>query len=130
MLYEEHDKVVEVEKSLALEIKKNGMLAFELSSCHSSSTSLKSLNDDLNARIEKSSVVISSIEHVSICAKCKDHDFDDCSNHASTIPKFSDGIVQLNVQLKICKNEVEKVKFARDAFTIGRHSSIKDGLGF
>jgi hypothetical protein len=130
MLYEEHDKVVEVEKSLALEIKKNGMLAFELSSCHSSITSLKSLNDDLNARIEKSSVVISSIEHVSIFAKCKDHDFDDCSNHASTIPKFSDGIVQLNVQLKICKNEVEKVKFARDAFTIGRHSSIKDGLGF
>jgi hypothetical protein len=32
LLYEEHDKVVEVEKSLALEIKKNEMLAFELSS--------------------------------------------------------------------------------------------------
>jgi hypothetical protein len=32
MLYEEHDKVVEVEKSLALEMKKNEMLAFELSS--------------------------------------------------------------------------------------------------
>jgi hypothetical protein len=28
------------------------------------------------------------------------------------------------------KNEVEKVKFARDAFTISRHPSIKDGLGF
>jgi hypothetical protein len=32
LLYEEHDKVVEVEKSLALEIKKNEMLAYELSS--------------------------------------------------------------------------------------------------
>jgi hypothetical protein len=32
ILYEEHDKVVEVEKSLALEMKKNEMLAFELSS--------------------------------------------------------------------------------------------------
>ena len=31
LLYEEHDKV-EIEKSLALEIKKNEMLAFELSS--------------------------------------------------------------------------------------------------
>jgi hypothetical protein len=30
LLYEEHYKVVEVEKSLALEIKKNEMLAFEL----------------------------------------------------------------------------------------------------
>jgi hypothetical protein len=35
MLYEEYDKAIEVEKSLALEIKKNEMLAFELSSCHS-----------------------------------------------------------------------------------------------
>jgi chromosome segregation ATPase len=117
LLYEEHDKVVEVEKSLALEIKKNEMLAFELSSCHSSITSLKSLNDDLNARIEKLSIVSSSVEHVSICAKCKDHDFNACSHYASTIEKLNDEIAQLNVQLKNCKNEVEKVKFARDAFT-------------
>jgi hypothetical protein len=36
LLYKEHGKVVEVENALALEIKKNEMLAFELSSCHSS----------------------------------------------------------------------------------------------
>jgi chromosome segregation ATPase len=129
-LYEEHDKVTKVEKSLALEIKKNEMLVFELSSCHSSITSLKSLNDELNARIEKLNVVSSSLDNVSTCAKCKDHDFDACRNHASTIAKLNDEIVQLNVQLKTCKNKVEKVKFARDAFTIGRHPSIKDGLGF
>jgi hypothetical protein len=41
LLYEEHDKVVEVEKSLALEMKKNEILASDLSSCHSSITSLK-----------------------------------------------------------------------------------------
>jgi hypothetical protein len=70
------------------------------------------------------------MEHVSICTKCKDHDFDACSNHASTIAKWNDEIVQLNVHLKTCKNEVEKVKFSRDAFTIGRNPSIKDGLGF
>jgi hypothetical protein len=61
LLYVEHDKVVEVEKSLALEIKKNEILAFELSSCHSSITSLKSFNDDLNARIEKLCIASSSI---------------------------------------------------------------------
>jgi hypothetical protein len=66
LLYEEHDKVTEVEKSLALEIKKNEMLVFELSSCHSSITSLKSLNDELNARIEKLNVVSSSLENVSV----------------------------------------------------------------
>jgi hypothetical protein len=103
---------------------------FELSSWHSSITSLKSLNIDINARIEKLSVASSSMEHVSMCDKCKDHDFDACSIHSSTIAKLNNEIVQLNVQLKTCKNEVEKVKFARDAFTICRHPSIKDGLGF
>jgi hypothetical protein len=76
------------------------MLAFELSSCHSSITSLKSLNDDLNTRIKKLSIASSSIDHVSICAKCKDHDFNACSNHGSTIAMLNDEIVQLNVQLK------------------------------
>ena len=90
----------------------------------------KNANDDLNDKIENLNATSSSLEHVSICAKCKDHDFDACIDHASTIAKLNDEIVQLNVQLKTCKNEVEKVKFARDAFTIGRHPSIKDGLGF
>jgi hypothetical protein len=35
LLYDEHDKVVEVEKSLALAIKKNDLLSAKLSSCHS-----------------------------------------------------------------------------------------------
>jgi hypothetical protein len=106
------------------------MITFELSSCHSSITSLKSLIDDLNARIEKLSIASSSIEHVPICAKCKNHDLNACSNHASNVAKLNDEIAKLNVQLKTCKNEVEKVKFARDAFIIGRHPSFKDGLGF
>jgi hypothetical protein len=92
VLYEKHDKVVKLEKSLALEIKNNEILDFELFSYHSSITSLKSLN----ARIEKLNVASPSIEHVSICAKCKDHDFNTCSNHASTIAKLNDRIAHLN----------------------------------
>jgi hypothetical protein len=33
ILYEEHDKLVNVEKSLALEVNKNEILSSELSSC-------------------------------------------------------------------------------------------------
>jgi capsule polysaccharide export protein KpsE/RkpR len=84
------------------------MLVFELSSCHSSISSLKSLTDDLNARIEKLNDASSSIKHVSFCAKYKDHDFNACSNHASTIAKLNDEIAHLNVQLKTCKSEVKK----------------------
>ena len=39
-------------------------------------------------------------------------------------------MASLNAQLKTIKNEFDKLKFARDAYTIGRHPSIKDGLGF
>jgi hypothetical protein len=39
-------------------------------------------------------------------------------------------VTSLNAQLKTSKSEFDKLKFARDAYTIGRHPSIKDGLGF
>jgi hypothetical protein len=39
-------------------------------------------------------------------------------------------VASINAQLKTSKNEFDKLKFARDAYTIGRHPSNKDGLGF
>jgi chromosome segregation ATPase len=130
ILYEEHDKLVNVEKSLALEVKKNEILSSKLSSCHESISSLKRSNTDLNARIEKLNIVSSSVEHVSIYNRCKDFDVNACNNHASTISKLNDEVVNLTAQLKICKNKCDKIQFARDSYTIGRHPSIKDGLGF
>jgi hypothetical protein len=41
ILYEEYDKFINVQKSLALEIKKNELLSSELSTCHDSISSLK-----------------------------------------------------------------------------------------
>jgi hypothetical protein len=72
ILYEEHDKFVSVQKSLALETKRNEMLSSELSACHESISSLNILNDDLNAKIEEVSKISSRVEHVSICNRCKD----------------------------------------------------------
>ena len=105
-------------------------MSFELSSCHDSISSLKSLNADLNAKLEKVNVASSSVEHVVIYNRCKDFDIDACNGHASTILKLNNDVDNLSAQLKTCKNDYEKLKFARDAYTIGRHPSIKDGLGF
>jgi hypothetical protein len=66
LLYEEHDKFVDAQNSLALEVKRNEMLSCELSTCHESISSLKSINDDL---ANKST---SCVEHVMICNRCKD----------------------------------------------------------
>jgi hypothetical protein len=72
----------------------------------------------------------SSVEHVVICNRCKDINIDACNEHVSTILKLNNDIASLNAQLKTCKDNHEKLKFARDAYTVGRHPSIKDGLGF
>jgi hypothetical protein len=48
-------------------LKKNELLSSELSICHDSISSLKSLNADLNVKLEKVNVTSSSVEHVSIC---------------------------------------------------------------
>jgi hypothetical protein len=130
LLYEEHDKFVEAQKSHALEVKRNEMLSCELSSCHETVSSLKSINDDLNAKLEIASKSNSCVEHVMICNRCKDFDIDACSEHLVSISKLNDELASLNAQLKTSKNEFNKLKFARDAYTIGRHPSIKDGLDF
>jgi hypothetical protein len=130
ILYEEHDKFINVQKSLALEIKKNELLTSELSACNDSISKLKNLNVDLNAKLEEVNFASSSIEHVVICNRCKDFNIDACNEHASTILKLNNDVASLNAQLKTCKDNYEKLKFARDSYTIGRHPSIKDGLGF
>jgi hypothetical protein len=130
ILYEEHDKFVSVQKSLALETKRNEMLSSELSACHESISSLKNLNNDLNVKLEEVSKISSCVEHVSICNRCKDFDVDACNEHLISITKLNDEVASLNAQLKTCKIYFDKLKFARDAYTIGRHPSIKDGLGF
>jgi hypothetical protein len=124
ILYEEHDKFVSVQKSLALEIKRNELLSSELSTCNESISSLKTLNDELNAKLEVANKSSSCVEHVVICNRCKDFDINACDEHLASIAKLNDEVASLNAQLKTCKVDFDKLKFARDAYTIGRHPSI------
>jgi hypothetical protein len=78
ILYEEHDKFISVQKYLALEIKRNELLASELSTCNESISSLKILNDELNAKLEVVNKSSSCVEHVVICNRCKDFNVDAC----------------------------------------------------
>jgi hypothetical protein len=130
ILYGEHDKFFSVQKSLALELKRNEIMSSELSACQESVSSLKNLNVELNAKLEEANVTKSCKEHVVICNRCKDFDIDACDEHLASITKLNNEVASLNAQLKTCKIDFDKLKFARDAYTIGRHPSIKDGLGF
>src|SRR6187455_822002 len=106
------------------------MLYCELSSCHETISSLRSINDDLNAKIEIANKSTTYVEIVIICNRCKDFNINACSEHIASIAKLIDEMASLNAQLKASKSDFDKLKFARDAYTIGRHPSIKDGLGF
>jgi hypothetical protein len=53
------------------------------------------------------------VQHVVICNKCKDFDIDACNGHASTILKLNNDVANLSAQLKICKSDYGKLKFAR-----------------
>jgi hypothetical protein len=75
-------------------------------------------------------VASSSLEHVSICNRCKDVDIDSCVANVSLIDAMNARIKELYIQVKNANDELGKIKFARDAYTIGRHPSIKDSLGF
>jgi hypothetical protein len=106
------------------------MLSSELSAFHETVSSLKRLNDELTTQPEGVNKFSSCEEHVVIYDRCKDFDVDACDEHLSSITKLNDEVASLNAQLKTCKINFDQLKFARDAYTIGRHPSIKDGLGF
>jgi hypothetical protein len=103
ILYEEHDKFINVQKSLALEIKKNELLTSELSACNYSISKLKNLNVDLNAKLGEVNSASSSVEHVVICNRCKDFNIDACNEHASTILKLNNDVASLNAQLRLAR---------------------------
>jgi hypothetical protein len=101
-----------------------------LFSCHESISTLTNLNNDLSDKLEKVNATSSSVEHVVICNRCKDFDIDACEEHLTSITKLNDEVASLNAQLKTYKVDFDKLKFARDVYTVGRHPSIKDGFGF
>jgi hypothetical protein len=63
-------------------------------------------------------VASSSLEHASICNRCKDFDVDACNDHVSTISKLNVDIANLHAQLKIYKDDFDKIKFASKAYTM------------
>jgi hypothetical protein len=126
ILYEEHDKFINVQKSLALEIKKNEILTSELSTCNDSISKLKNLNVNLNAKLEEVNIASSSVEHVVICHRCKDVNIDACNEHASTILKLNNDVASFNAQLKTCNLNKEKGKAPMASSSKKNHAYLYD----
>jgi hypothetical protein len=87
---------------------------------------LKSKIDELN--ICKPST--STVDHVSICTRCRDVNIEVINDHLALIKQQNDHIAQLTAKINEHEIENEKIKFARSMLYNGRRPGIKDGIGF
>jgi seryl-tRNA synthetase len=128
-------KIEELNISLASLRNDNEKLiakAKDLDVCNVTISNLKSENDILHAKIvelKSCKPSTSTVEHVSICTRCRDINVDDIHDHLALIEKQNDHIAQLNAKINEHDLENEKFKFARSMLYSGRRLGIKDGVG-
>jgi prefoldin subunit 5 len=104
-----------------------------LNVCDDSISCLKDENAILNAKIEELKSCkpsTSTVEHVSICTRCRDVNVDAINDHLALIKQQNDHIAQLTAKINEHEIENEKIKFARSMLYNGRRPGIKDDIGF
>jgi 3D (Asp-Asp-Asp) domain-containing protein len=72
----------------------------------------------------------STVDHVSICMRCRDINVDAIHDHIAMIKQQNDHIAKLDAKIAEHELENEKFKFARSMLYNGRRPDIKDGIGF
>jgi hypothetical protein len=101
--------------------------------CNVTISNLRSENDILHAKIvelKSCKPSTSTVEHVSICTRCRDVDIDAIHDHVALIKQQNDHIAKLDAKIVEHELENEKFKFARSMLYSGRCPGIKDGIGF
>jgi DNA repair exonuclease SbcCD ATPase subunit len=129
-------KIEKLNASLASLRNENEKLiakANELDVCNASISDLRSENDILHAKIVELKTCkpsTSTIEHVSICTRCRDVNIDAIHDHMALIKEQNDHIAKLDAKIADHELDNEKFKFARSMLYSGRRPGIKDGIGF
>jgi hypothetical protein len=72
----------------------------------------------------------STVEHVTICTRCRDINVEAIDDHLTMIKEQNDHIAKLNAKIAEHELENEKFKFAQSMLYNGRRLGIKDGIGF
>jgi prefoldin subunit 5 len=105
----------------------------ELNVCNDSISCPRTENAILHANIEELNVCkpsTSTVDHVSICTRCRDINVEAINDHLALIKQQNDHIAQLTAKINEHEIENQKFKFARSMLYSGRHPGIKDGIGF
>jgi hypothetical protein len=107
--------------------------AKELNVCNISISNLRDENAILHAKIDELNACkpsTSSVDHVTICTRCRDINIDAINDHISMIKLQNDHIAKLDAKIAEHELENENFKFARSMIYNGRRPGIKDGIGF
>jgi hypothetical protein len=105
----------------------------DLNVCNVSISCLRNENAMLKSKIDKLNVCkpsTSTVEHVSICTRCRDVNVEAINDHLALIKQENNHIAKLTAKINEHEIENEKFKFARSMLYNGRHSGIKDDIGF
>jgi chromosome segregation ATPase len=133
LLVKENKKLVKLKEAYALEVEKCENLSKELDTCNDSISCLRTENASLISKIEElnaCNVSTSTVEHVTICTRCRDVNIDAMNDHLAMIKEQNDHIAKLNAKIIVHELENENFKFPRNMLYNGRRSGIKDGIGF
>jgi hypothetical protein len=112
LLIKENKKFVKLKNVYAQEVEKCKNLTNELSMCHDSISSLR------------------TIKHVSICTRCRDINVEAMDDHLTMIKQQNDHIAKLTAKIAEHELENENFKFAGSMLYNGRHPGIKGDIGF
>jgi hypothetical protein len=129
-------KIDKLNESLAsLKIENDNLItkAKDLNVCNVSISNLRNENAMLYAKIDELNACkpsTSSVDHVTICTRCRDINVDAIYDHIALIKQQNDHIAQLTAKINEHDLENEKFKFARSMLYSGRRPGIKDGIGF
>jgi 3D (Asp-Asp-Asp) domain-containing protein len=132
-LFAKIDKLNESIYSLKTENASLISKAKDLNVCNDSISCLRDENTMLRFKIDELNVCkssTSSVDHVTICTRCRDVNIDAINDHLALIKQQNDHIAQLTAKINEHEIENEKFKFARSMFYNGRRPGIKDGIGF
>jgi hypothetical protein len=156
-LLKKNKKHVKLKNAYAQEVEKCENLTKELSICHDSISCLRTENASLNSKVEELNVCnnsisclrnenailhakieelnvckpsTSTVEHVTICTRCRDINVEAIDDHIAMIKQQNDHIAKLTAKINEHELENEKFKFARSMLYNGRRPGIKDGIGF
>jgi hypothetical protein len=105
----------------------------DLNGCNVSISNLRDVNAILHAKIDELNTCkpsTSTVEHISICTRCRDVNVDAIHDHLALIKQQNDHIATLTAKINEHEIENEKFKFARSMLYNGRRPDIKDVIGF